>query len=263
MKKILVIGENSYIGKKLESYIHEKFQKEILITMVSASDGAWKTVDFSSYDSVLHLSAIVHRKEKKSLEDLYYKVNHKLAVDVARKAKDSRVGQYIFMSTAAVYNPKETRITKETVPNPKTYYGMSKLSAENEILPLNEDSFYIVIIRLPMVYGDGCKGNYQKLVRLAKFLPIFPEYHNKRSMIYIDKLCEFIAHLILTNEHGIFYPQDDNYIDTCEMVVNIRKDIGKKTFLTTQFNFLIRLLIPRISSIKKMFGDLYYDIQSE
>ncbi len=288
MRKVLIIGANSYIGKSFQKYItsyysddmeqgcviKEKITKEeilkedirrdyiqenMTINLISASNGAWKQEDFSLYDVVLHLSGIVHRKETDDMEELYDKVNHRLAVAIANKAKENSVKQFILMSTAAVFGSKETHITIDTKPNPTTFYGKSKLAAEQDISKLQSKEFLVAIIRPPMVYGEGCKGNYPKLVKLAKLTPIFPKLHNKRSMIYIDTLCEFLHMLIEQEGSGYYHPQDKDYVDTCELVVKIRKEMGKKTWLIGMFNSPIRQLTKQMGSLDKMFGDCYYD----
>ena len=258
MKKVLIIGANSYIGQKFYSFVDNNCKEKINITLVSASDGSWRKIDFSSYDCILHLSAIVHQKEKKQMKELYYNVNYKLAVEIAQLAKVNGVRQFIFMSTAAVYNPNINCINKNTKPDPKSYYGIYKLAAEDEIDNLKNNSYKVAIIRSPMVYGKGCKGNYKKLETLAKYLPIFPDYHNKRSMIHIDTLCKFIIDLIDNEKSGLYFPQESKYIDTCEMFVELRKQMGKRTKLIRCFNFLIRFLLPYNKIINKMFGDFYY-----
>lgn len=258
MKKVLIIGANSYIGKKFNSYVQNNHINNLSVFLVSASDGSWKSIDFKSFDCILHLAAIAHRKENKKLKKIYHDINYKLAVDVAHLAKMSGVRQFIFMSTAAVYNPGDRCITKYTKPNPKSYYGFYKLMAEEEICKMGDNLFKIVIVRSPMVYGEGCKGNYQKLKKLARFLPIFPDYHNKRSMIHIDNFCKFLIDVIINEKNGIFFPQDKKYIDTCEMFVELRNKIGKRTRLTKVLNFLIKLLIPYSKTFSKLFGDFYY-----
>ncbi|WFR56324.1 NAD-dependent epimerase/dehydratase family protein [Anaerocolumna sp. AGMB13025] len=260
MKKVLVIGANSYIGRKFREYVLQECEYELTVDLVSAFDGSWRMVDFTCYDVILHLAAIVHKKETKGMEALYYDVNHKLALEAARKAKESQINQFIFMSTAAVFGPSYECITKETKPRPVTFYGKSKLLAESEILKLQDEKYRIAIVRPPMVYGDGCKGNYEKLVKLARYTPVFPEYHNKRSMLYIDNLSKYLVELIRNESNGIYHPQDGDYADTCEVIVKIRKEMGKRTKLTPYFNAMIGFFIKNnISVLKKMFGDLYYD----
>lgn len=259
MKKILVIGAHSYIGQKFKEYVSTNNLQGLAVDMVSASDGAWRKVDFSMYDIILHLSGIVHRKEKKSMEALYYEVNHKLAVDIANRAKQSHVKLFIFVSTAAVYGSYVGCITKETLPNPTTFYGKSKLAAERDIIKLQDVDFKVAIVRPPMVYGEGCKGNYPRLVKLAKYTPVFPKFNNKRSVLNIDRLSKCFVNILEKNRDGFIYPQDDSYLSTYELIIDIRKDIGKKTILFNKFNIIIKILRYRFNVLSKLFGDMYYE----
>ncbi len=260
MKKVLIIGANSYIGKKFKNYVDDNYKNKIKVDTVRASNGDWEKTDFCKYDVVLHLSAIVHKKEKKNMHELYKKVNYELAVNAAKKAKESGISQFIFMSTAAIYGNIHGCITNETIPKPVTLYGKTKLAAENDIIKLNDIFFKVVIMRTPMVYGEGCSGNYARLVKLAKYAFVFPNYHNKRSMISIDKLCEFVLHYIINEANGIFYPQNDKYIDTCELIEGIRRDAGKKTRFVHYANGLVRILAKKEGGIfHKLFNDFYFD----
>lgn len=90
-------------------------------------------------------------------------VNHNLPVEIAVKAKKSGVSQFIFMSTAAVFGSKSIIINKDTKPEPDTYYGISKLAAEEELVKLGGTNFRVCIVRPPLVYGKGCPGNFQTL----------------------------------------------------------------------------------------------------
>lgn len=259
MKKVLVIGANSYVGKKFYEYVNLLNEKVMEVYMINASDGSWETVDFSQYDSVLHLSAIVHRKEKKSMKELYDRVNHRLPVKIACKAKESGVNQFVFMSTMSVYGKINGRITKETTTYPVTLYGQSKLDAEEALKKLENENFRIAILRAPMIYGEGCKGNYDKLRKLAAYMPVFPAYHNKRSWINIDRLSAYLLEVIMYMKQGCFFPQDNYYTDICELIINIRKQLGKKTYLVYTFNSLIDYLSRKSINIGKIFGDIYYD----
>ncbi len=260
MKKVLIIGANSYIGRKFKEYVSQMNGADISVNLVSALDGSWRQVDFSSYDVVLHLAAVVHIKETNYMELLYYNINHKLAVEAAEKAKENHIKQFIFMSTAAIFSLQTGCITKETIPDPTTFYGKSKLAAEKDIMKLQDEEYRIAIVRPPMVYGEGCKGNYARLVKLSEFTPVFPEYHNKRSMLHINNLSKYLVELIRNESRGYFYPQDDEYADTCEMVVKLRKEMGKNTILTSCLNNILRFLIKKdIKVFQKMFGDFYYD----
>lgn len=260
MKKILVIGVHSYIGQKFKEYITRKNINDIKVDMISASDGSWKQMNFENYDTVLHLSGIVHKKEKKLMELQYYEVNHKLAVEIARKAKENHIKQFIFMSTAAVFGNYEGCITMNTKPSPNTFYGKSKLAAEQDINGLQDEGYNIAILRPPMVYGENCKGNYVRLIKLAKYTPIFPKYHNRRSMLSINNLSEFLVQIIMDNKKGYYHPQDIEYIDTCKLVVKIREEMGKKTLLISVFNPIIKILCPHVKVLNKLFGNYYYEL---
>lgn len=93
----------------------------------------------------------------------------------------------------------------------------------------NKSKTKLVIIRPPMVYGKGCKGNYQTLVKLAKICPVVPDYQNGRSMLFVDNLSEFIAQAIQYQLEGVFFPQDKEYVNTADMVVTLANASGRKS----------------------------------
>ena len=257
MKKILITGKNSYIGTSFEKYIKENFDGYVVDT-IDMIDGSWRNTSFSGYDSVFHVAGIAHQKETNENAHIYYEVNRDLAVEVAKKAKLDGVGQFVFLSSMSVYGMDTGVITKETIPNPKSNYGKSKYQAELEIEKNSAEHFRICIVRPPMVYGDGCKGNYRALVKIADKFPILPDYKNKRSMISVLNLSKFVKEYIDTNESGIFTPQDDEYVCTCEMIRQIREDFGKSYKLTKLVNPLIWLSVKLTTKGRKAFGDLIY-----
>ncbi|QIK51236.1 NAD-dependent epimerase/dehydratase family protein [Jeotgalibaca porci] len=261
MKKILITGKNSYIGTSFEKWVADN-PEEYQVDSVGTKNGEWKEKDFSQYDVVFHVAGIAHVSSDPKMEDLYYKVNRDLTIEVAEKAKSQGVKQFIFMSSIIVYGDSTSNkrvITRETIPVPSNFYGNSKLQAEEGIRPLDSYEFKVVIIRPPMIYGKGSKGNYQLLSKLARFTPIFPDYDNQRSMLHIDNLTEFIRLVIDNNDTGIFYPQNKEYVKTSEMVREISKIHGKRLFITKVFNPIIHLCM-RIKLVNKMFGNLSYDL---
>jgi UDP-glucose 4-epimerase len=225
-------------------------------------DGSRPEKDFSKYDVVFHVSGIAHVSQNKNMEDLYYKINRDLAIKTAEKAKKAGVKQFIFMSSIIIYGDSSCNkkvITKETIPNPSNSYGNSKLQAEQGIKPLNDHKFKVVIIRSPMVYGKGSKGNYPILSKVAQKLPIFPDIDNERSLIHIDNLCEFIKLMIDNEEDGIYFPQNEEYIKISEMVRLIAETHGKKIWMTKAFNPIIKAICPTLKIISKVFGNLVYE----
>lgn len=256
MKKILITGANSYIGTSFEKWL-KQWTEEYSIDTVDMKDGAWKKKSFSGYDVVFHVAGIAHIKETKENVPLYYKVNRDLVYEVAKKAKAYGVEQFIFLSSMSVYGMEKGVISKDTVPAPKSNYGKSKLQAEELIAPLQDATFNIAVLRPPMLYGPGCKGNYVRLEKFALKSPIFPDIKNKRSMIYIDNLCEFVKQIIDDESSGLFFPQNDEYTCTSDMVREIAEAHGKKIHMTKLFNPLLRVL--KVSTVNKVFGDLVYE----
>ncbi len=258
MKRVLITGANSYIGTSFEKFVEENFSEKYIVDTIDMIDGSWIKKDFSKYDVVFHVAGIAHQKETKDNSQLYYKINRDLAIDVAKKSKADGVKQFVFLSSMSVYGMDTGVITKETNPNPKTNYGKSKLQAENEINTLRDGSFKVCILRPPMVYGDGCKGNYNSIVKLVKKFPFFPRVNNKRSMVDINNLVTFIEIAIDKELDGLFFPQDSDYVNTTELAKQIAKSINKKIYASFVLGFAVILLKPFSRTIKKAFGSLIY-----
>ena len=260
MKKILITGANSYIGVSFEKWV-QKWSDRYYLETLDMQSSLWRKKDFSKFDVIFHVAGISHASCDPKLESLYYKVNRDLSIETAQKAKREGVKQFIFMSSIIVYGDgsrKKKVINSNTVPLPSNYYGDSKLQAEKGIKSLEDENFKVVIIRAPMVYGKGSKGNYPKLVKVAQKLPIFPEMDNERSMIHIDNLCEFIRAIIDNEESGLFFPQNKEYVNTSEMVRLIAEMHGKKIRMTKILNPILNLLFWT-KIMKKVFGNLIYD----
>lgn len=263
MKKILITGANSYIGMSFEKYINENYSDNYIVDTVDMIDGTWREKDFSGYDAVFHVAGIAHQKETKENKSLYYKVNTELAVETAQKAKDAKISQFVFLSTMSVYGVNTGIITKETQPNPKSNYGRSKLEAEKRLEELQNNEFKVCIIRPPMVYGDGCKGNYQTIIKIVKKFPFFPKIKNQRSLIHIDNLCSFIEMVVRENLSGKFYPQNEKYVRTDEMAMDIAKSMGKKIRLSATLGFFVKCMRPFFGVVQKAFGNLTYEETEE
>ena len=265
MKKILITGADSYIGTSVEAHLKNRGDYEI--DTVDMKDGTWREKSFSGYDSVFHVAGIAHSDTKNVSEEtkaLYYKINTELTVEAAKKAKADGARQFIFMSSAIVYGAsapigKSKVITKDTLPSPENFYGDSKLQAEKGLLGLECDSFNIVILRPPMIYGKDSRGNYPILAKFAKKLPFFPNVKNERSMLYVGNLAEFVRLMIENNESGIFMPQNAEYSNTSELVKMIAEAHGKKIRLLKGFTWLLKLAAHVTGLVNKAFGSFSYE----
>lgn len=259
-KRILVTGINSYVGNSFESFYKDNFD----IDKISLKSDEWQMLDFSKYHSILHVAGIVHNSEKASLVR-YRQINRDLTISLAIKAKAEGVNQFVFLSTMAIYGEEgslttDVIINLNTMPKPKSYYGISKYEAELGLYNLESENFKIAVIRPPMIYGDNCPGNYMLLKKLAEYSFMFPNISNKRSVLHIDKLCQELRGILENQLRGVILPQDDSYFCTSKFIKEYRLNkFGKKTYLTTLFNPLIRIVARKFGFINKIFGNLVYE----
>ena len=268
MKRILITGAGSYIGTKVQKWLDAAFdgsEKLFMVDAVDTIDNHWKQADFSNYDVVYNVAGIAHVKAAKGDEPLYYAVNRDMVIEIAKTAKAAGVKQFIHVSSMIVYKEVKTlagkQIHKDTMPEPNGFYGDSKLQGEEGIRALADESFKVCIMRPPMIYGPGCKGNFPKLMWLSQKTPVFPAWHNRRSMLYIDNLCEFVKQLILHEVDGTVYPQNAEYSDTVEIVRHFVKANGKKIWITKLLNPIIWLFGNHVRALGKMFSDSTYDME--
>lgn len=269
MKKVLITGAESYIGTTFENWIKEHSDSIITETQ-DMKNPSWRDRDFHGYDAVFHVAGIAHADIGKVTEEqkaLYYKVNTDLTVECAQKAKNEGVKQFIFMSSIIVYGEsagigKERIITGETPLSPANFYGDSKVKAEEGLQKLQDGNFKIVILRPPMIYGRGSKGNYPLMAKMAGKLPFFPNVENRRSMLYIGNLCKFISLMIENEENGVFFPQNSEYAQTSEIVKLIAAAHNKKIRMVRIFNPFLRLMGALGGTpggiVNKAFGSLVY-----
>lgn len=257
MKSILITGANSYIGTSFEKWVAQWPDEYTVDTVDMIGDG-WKEKSFTGYDVVFHVAGIAHVKETKKNRALYFKINRDLACETAQKAKAEGVRHFIFLSSMSVYGLEKGIIHADTLPAPKTAYGKSKYEAEGLMNDLSDESFIVSILRPPMVYGRGCKGNYPRLARLVLKMPFFPNIENRRSMIYIDNLSQFVMQLIDDPRDGLLFPQNLEYVNTMEMARYIAEAHNKTIKKTRAFNTLLNTL--NIGMVNKVFGSLTYDM---
>lgn len=268
MKKILITGANSYIGMSFEAYVKQWPEKYQVDTLDMIGDG-WQDYDFSGYDCVYHVAGIAHSDNGPISEErkaLYYRVNTDLTVKTAQKAKAAGVKQFVFMSSAIVYGESAAIgcrkvITRETPLSPANAYGDSKVQAEMGLLPLDCEDFKVVILRPPMIYGKGSKGNYPVLSKLSRKLPVFPKVENQRSMLYIENLVEFVRLMIENEEQGVFWPQNREYSNTTQLVQLIAKTQGKKILILSGTAWVLKIMSRVTGLVNKAFGSLSYDMK--
>ncbi len=256
MKKVIIAGAHSYIGGSFKEYL-EQWPNEYEVSVLGTRDLKPNKTMFSGADVLFCAAGVAHIKETKENRHLFFDVNRDLVVNIAKTAKKAGVKPFILLSSMSVYGMETGKISKDTKPRPITAYGQSKLEADDEIKKLEDNNFAFACLRPPMVYGKNCTGNYQALRKFALKSPIFPDYKNQRSMIYIGNLCKFVKDVIDQEKRGLFFPQNAEYTRTSDMVKTIAECHGKKIRLTKIFNLALRITLVNV--ITKVFGSLTYE----
>lgn len=260
MLKLLITGTDSFIGNAVRDRANQS--GTILAETLSVRGDRWKSADFSGYDSILHAAGIAHVSPDPSMTEQYQNINHLLTAQLAARAKAQGVRQFIFLSSIIVFGdaaPVGVRrvIRPDTVPAPSNAYGQSKLDAENALRALEDERFRVVILRLPMVYGPGCRGNYNLLSRLAIRLPFFPLFENQRSMLYVENLAALIPLLMQDNASGIYYPRDTHPRSVPEIVRAICLARGQRVRFSRALAWGVRAC-RGLGLVRRAFGDMAY-----
>lgn len=258
-KNILLTGTSGYVVTNIEKLLNSKGYNTKKVSVRSSN---WKNIDFSTFDVVIHLAGLVHNNTKANLDE-YMKINAILPEEIAKKSKNEGVKHFIFFSTMSVFGldgsvTKDVIIDRNTKAHPNSLYGVSKLAAEGLLKDLEDENFKLAIVRPPMIYGKDAPGNFNRLIKLAKISPIFPNIKNSRSVIYIDNLSNYIEMIIRKELSGILHPQDSEYLDTISTVRKVKKYFKKPGVYPMLPNYLLKIL-DRVGIINKVFGNLIYN----
>ncbi len=201
---------------------------------------------------------------EKTADDLYFSVNRDLTLALAQAAKAAGVKQFIFLSTIKVYGKdfSEEPLTLQTPCIPNDPYGQSKWEAEEGLRKLEGGNFKIAIIRPPLIYGPGAKGNLLRLMQLVTSQKPVPlgGISNRRSMIFIDNLIDLIHQIIDKKASGTYLPADYPPISTFQMVKLMAKTLNAdKTIITLPLplRWIIKQLKPGFH--QRLFGSLEVD----
>jgi len=254
MKKILLTGSSGFIG----NYFINKYQDKYNVDTFSFVNNDFNSLDLKNIDTIIHLSALVHQMGGASRQE-YEKVNITQTIDLAKKAKQSGVQHFIFMSTVKVYGEESALVyTEDTICKPQDDYGISKLKAEQELLKLKDDNFKVSIIRTPIVYGYGVKANIKSLISLTAKISVLPfrGIKNKRSMVYIGNLCHLIDELIVQQNESVFLASDDEPLSTTKLIKLIAQNLNKKVYLIKIPLFKSLLKVVKPSFHKRLFESL-------
>ena len=257
MINILLTGANGFVG----SYFKSKYADKYNIQTFSFLNDDFKSLHVEGVEVIVHLSALVHQMGGAAKEE-YERVNVTQTLELARKAKESGVKHFVFMSSIKVYG-EETNVaySETTTCKPEDEYGKSKLKAEKELRKLESDDFKVSIIRTPIVYGYGVKANIKNLMGLVQKVSVLPfgRIQNRRSMVYVGNLCHVMDVIIQKEASGLFLASDDRAVSTTELIELIANALDKKIYLIKMpfFESLLKLVKP--SFHKRLYGSLEVD----
>mgnify|MGYP001206170270 FL=1 len=257
MKRILLTGASGFVG----SYFFKNYKKTYHIKKFSFLNDNFNDLELNSIETIVHCSALVHQM-KEAKKEHYYDINVNQTIELAKKAKDSGVKHFIFLSTVKVYGEEcKFPYFEDSPTNPKDHYSASKLEAEMLLSKLETDNFKTSVVRSPLIYGNGVKANFFNLISLVKKTPILPfkDTKNKRSIVFVGNIC-FVLHKIISLEkQGVFIAKDNESLSTSELILMIGESLNKKIFLIKIpfFEKLLKNFLP--SFYDRLYGSLFFN----
>ena len=261
-KTLMITGASGFIG----SNFIKKYGDIYNIVPVCLIENKPEDLDYTGVDTILHLAALVHQM-KGAPEEKYYEVNTELTRRLAVSAKKQGVKHFVFYSTVKVYGfdgdleNHEFRLTENSECNPNDPYGASKYEAEKILRAIEEDRFKVAVVRPPMVYGEGVKGNMLSLMKLINILPMIPfNYDNNRRSIISTENLLYMTHLIIKNKaDGVYLGTEGNPVSIKQIAKSIEMGIGKKRVNIKLPNLIFKLIYKVKPNIMvRLYGTLAF-----
>lgn len=243
---------------------------EIILVENKYSEADWGTL-CEAVDIVIHLAGRAHILKETSVDPLveFRKANRDLTQILASAASVVGVKRFVYLSSIGVIGSfsGQLPLNESNRENPHDLYAVTKLEAENELVKVaNSSSLEYVIIRPPLIYGVGVKGNLLSLLRVCeKSIPLpFATLNNKRSLIAVENLIEYIIlSMVNPNAHGeVFLVSDDEDLSTGDIVRAISSGMGLPSRLFSVPSFILDMLcmIPILGArLRKLTHNLQVD----
>ncbi len=236
---ILITGNHGFVGKNLTTYLKNKGYTTLGVSRnpIKYNEISYKALTpevWSNSTAIVHLAGKAHDFKKVSNPKGYYEANYELTKQLFDDFLASESAIFTFMSTVkAVADNIKGVLTEDSIPYPKTHYGISKLHAEEYILSQEvPQGKRVFVLRPCMIHGSGNKGNLNLLYQLvSKGLP-WPlgAFHNQRSFCSIDNVIYVINQILERTDipSGIYNLADDETLSTNELIEIIGATTNKK-----------------------------------
>jgi nucleoside-diphosphate-sugar epimerase len=228
---INITGATGFVGSNLFKYLLDDNCESKAINLRNSN---WKSEIHIDATAIIHLAGKAHDLKKSSRLDEYFDVNTKLTQELFDVFLESNCRDFIFFSSVKVVTDQTVDIvTEQTVTNPKTAYGQSKLLAEQYILSKElPKGKRVFIIRPAMIHGPGNKGNLNLLFQLVRKGIPWPlgAFQNQRSFCSIDNVYFVIQQILEIEEipSGVYNLADDEALSTNELIQIIATATHKK-----------------------------------
>lgn len=281
---VLVTGASGFVGRHVAPALAREgwsvrravrspdgVDDEVVIETIGPETD-WRAA-LDGVDAVVHLAARVHHKHEEHADEIYRNVNIAGTLHLARCAAAAGVRQFIFVSTVLVHgrsNEGRAPFSEDDVLTPRGLYGMSKAAAEDGLRTLARDKdMNISVIRPPLVYGAGAKGNFALLTRAVdRGLPLpFAAIRNHRAFLAVQNLSSFILHRLShpdpASNFETFLVADREQVSTPEFIERLARASGKSPRLfgisPTLLGTLLRVT-GRQDTRDSLIGSLELDI---
>ena len=282
---VVVTGANGFLGSRLCQNFSSRGINVIGTQRTLASENAillqpydekkWKEI-FYNVDCVIHCASRVHILNDKSINstELYDEVNVKWSLFLFNLAKDCGVNLFIYISTIKVFGEftkLDKSINQSSRFNPKDSYSISKLKAEQALrLIAGKSDTALIVIRPPLVYGPGVKANFLNLIKIINLgIPLpFKFIRNKRSILFIDNLIEFI-YICMTNNKAYnrqFNISDKESFSTPDLIKMISYNLKKKDrlfYFPIWILFFFLQIIGKKAQLERLVGSFEVDTSFE
>jgi nucleoside-diphosphate-sugar epimerase len=283
---VLLTGATGFLGNRIAEKLHSHNQHSVIYASRHVVDQNDRYVVVGKLDShtdwsnalagqdvVIHTAARAHIMKDEVPDPLteYRKVNVDGTLNLARQAAEAGVRRFIFISSIKVngeQTPLDELFTPEDAPAPEDAYGISKMEAEQGLQALEaETGLEVVIIRPPLVYGPGVKGNFASMIKLVeKGLPLpLGAIRNKRSLVVLDNLVDLIItcidHPAAANQ--VFLAGDGEDLSTTELLQGVAKAMGKPSRLVPVPAGLLMFgatMLGKKAMAQRLLGSLQVDI---